>query len=159
MLAFFAAPFFFVACASAALLANPLLPRSGYPSCATPCLSNFNPGSCSSTDVACLCKDQTFLDTTAQCIYNDCTSSADIAQAVAQSKASCLAAGVTLTATYTPTQSLRSSSSTSSTSATRTSSSPSSSPSSKTSNSAGRPFLSGPVTAIVGTLAVIAIAL
>ncbi|KAF8333136.1 uncharacterized protein EI90DRAFT_3122206 [Cantharellus anzutake] len=81
--------------------------QSGYPACFLPCLNatiidNFG---CKPSDFSCLCKNQNFLDTTAQCLYDKCTNPSDIAQAIATSQAACKAAGVILTSTYTPTQS------------------------------------------------------
>jgi len=96
-------PFLFIASSVSTAILNP---RDGYPACFQPCLVNFNSGGCAKADYHCLCNSQVFINSTAQCLYNDCSNPADIAQAIKTSQAACLAAGVTLTSTYTPTQSL-----------------------------------------------------
>ncbi|KAG5649738.1 hypothetical protein H0H81_002241 [Sphagnurus paluster] len=85
--------------ASAALVARQL------PACATACLTgpNVDYGGCSATDNLCLCKSQTFVTKSTECIETTCTGS-DLETSLQISQQLCLAVGVTLTApTATPT--------------------------------------------------------
>ena len=60
--------------------------------CFQPCLQNFDSGGCAKADYHCLCNNEVFINTTAQCLYNDCSNPADIAQAIKTSQDACLAA-------------------------------------------------------------------
>jgi len=107
----------FATTTSAALLGS----RQSYASCALTCLT-ASPSSvtgCSPTDTACLCKNQTFVQTTTACFESSCSGS-DLEQSLEAAQAMCRAVGVTLT---------------SSTSGTPTSGSSSTKPSSTSSSS------------------------
>jgi hypothetical protein len=84
--------------------ATTIFPRA-YPKCALDCLSHANFHGCGTTDYSCLCTNHQFLDETSQCIYNECTNPADLAQAIQAAAEACKAAGYPISSTYTPTQS------------------------------------------------------
>ncbi|KAF9781167.1 hypothetical protein BJ322DRAFT_1111888 [Thelephora terrestris] len=69
--------------------------QSGYASCALPCLTSSNPGTCALDDTLCLCKDQQFVQETTTCFESSCSGS-DLTQSIAAAVAMCRAVGVTL---------------------------------------------------------------
>ena len=56
--------------------------------CALPCLVSANFGSCSQTDIACLCSSSSFVSSLATCIESSCTG-ADVQTAISQATALC----------------------------------------------------------------------
>ncbi|CAE6471573.1 unnamed protein product [Rhizoctonia solani] len=90
-----------VVAALAAVASASTLTRRQYPSCAMPCIQSADIGNCSPTDNTCMCKNQSFIDSTAVCVKKNCTGD-DLTRANEISKALCLAAGVTLSETATP---------------------------------------------------------
>jgi hypothetical protein len=109
VLAVFSATF---ATTSAALLEQR---QTGYASCALPCLTSTNPGSCALDDTSCLCHDQDFVNQATVCFQNSCSGD-DLQKSIAAAVAMCQAVGVTLTTTpiSTPTSSSHTSTPTSS---------------------------------------------
>ncbi|KAN0139193.1 hypothetical protein V8E53_002694 [Lactarius tabidus] len=70
--------------------------QNPYPVCAQPCIANADLGSCLAGEIACLCKESSFIVATTQCITANCTGS-DLQTALQIAQESCAAAGVTLT--------------------------------------------------------------
>ncbi|ETW77564.1 hypothetical protein HETIRDRAFT_248180, partial [Heterobasidion irregulare TC 32-1] len=58
--------------------------------CAIPCLTSADFGSCSQTDLQCLCTSSSFISSTTQCIESSCTGS-DLDQAEAAARSGCAA--------------------------------------------------------------------
>ncbi|QRV84983.1 CFEM domain protein [Ceratobasidium sp. AG-Ba] len=120
----------FVAAASASVFE-----RQSIPSCAMQCMASADYGSCQPTDNACLCKSDTFVNSTYACIASTCKGN-DLENAIAGARALCAASGVTLTqsipaSTAAPTATSPAGSSSGSASATASSTAaPSSSPNS-----------------------------
>ncbi|ETW77563.1 hypothetical protein HETIRDRAFT_454825 [Heterobasidion irregulare TC 32-1] len=85
-------PLLLAAAASASLMERQL---SSLPTCALPCLVSANVGSCSQTDIACLCSSSSFVSSLATCIESSCTG-ADVQTAISQATALCANNGVTL---------------------------------------------------------------
>ncbi|QRV99018.1 CFEM domain protein [Ceratobasidium sp. AG-Ba] len=81
----------FVAAASASVFE-----RQGIPACAMQCMATADYGSCQPTDNACLCKSDTFVNSTYICIASTCKGD-DLDSAIAGARALCAASGVTLT--------------------------------------------------------------
>ncbi|KAJ3574890.1 hypothetical protein NP233_g1468 [Leucocoprinus birnbaumii] len=79
---------------SASLIAR----QDSLPQCALECLTTANFGNCSSTDDACLCRNQDFLNSSTTCIGQKCTGQ-DLENATAAARQLCLVVGVTLTST------------------------------------------------------------
>ncbi|KAA1475341.1 hypothetical protein DENSPDRAFT_852913 [Dentipellis sp. KUC8613] len=85
------------ALASTASASNLLLARqAGYPNCAVPCLTSADFGSCSQSDLKCLCTSANFITSVTQCIESSCQGS-DLTNAEAAAQSECAAIGVSLT--------------------------------------------------------------
>ncbi|KAK0444253.1 uncharacterized protein EV420DRAFT_1574977 [Desarmillaria tabescens] len=76
--------------------------QTSLPDCALPCITNVDYGSCSPSDNACLCKSETYVNTTTTCIESSCTGS-DLTTAIATAQALCAEVGVTFSSTSLPT--------------------------------------------------------
>ncbi|THU85128.1 hypothetical protein K435DRAFT_783425 [Dendrothele bispora CBS 962.96] len=72
--------------------------RRQFPGCATSCLANADTGNCVASDNACLCRSQSFVDSTTQCIESSCSGN-DLQTALTDAQMLCAAVGVTLTST------------------------------------------------------------
>ncbi|TFY57822.1 hypothetical protein EVG20_g8390 [Dentipellis fragilis] len=106
---------FAAAVASTASASNILARQAGYPNCAVPCLTSADFGSCSQTDLKCLCTSANFITSVTQCIESSCQGS-DLTNAEAAAQSECAAIGVSLTSSIPgPTSSAPSSSAPSST--------------------------------------------
>ncbi|KAG9226958.1 hypothetical protein CCMSSC00406_0003369 [Pleurotus cornucopiae] len=81
---------------SVALFAFSLVARAqDLPSCALTCLSSTSGSSCSQSDIPCLCRDNAFISSTAQCILTACPAD-QVAAATQAAQGLCGAAGVSV---------------------------------------------------------------
>ncbi|KAG8715041.1 hypothetical protein FRC11_006001 [Ceratobasidium sp. 423] len=87
-----------VLAALAAVASASSIGKRQIPSCALTCMTSADTGSCASTDNTCLCKSESFVNSTYTCIASTCKGD-DLTNAVAAARALCIAAGVTLTQT------------------------------------------------------------
>ncbi|KAI0319330.1 hypothetical protein OF83DRAFT_1225874 [Amylostereum chailletii] len=74
--------------------------QGGYPTCAQPCIASAQIGSCSVSDLDCLCHNADFISSTSQCFSTSCSGD-DLADANNVARQSCLAVHVTLTSSAT----------------------------------------------------------
>ncbi|TDL27907.1 hypothetical protein BD410DRAFT_781822 [Rickenella mellea] len=86
------------ALAGAASASAHLFGRQTIPQCGLDCIAKADFGSCLSSDTACLCKFQPFVDSTTQCIATTCQGQ-DLQNAITAAQELCAAVGVTLTST------------------------------------------------------------
>ncbi|KAK7436690.1 hypothetical protein VKT23_018945 [Stygiomarasmius scandens] len=82
-----------------------------FPSCAMPCVASADTGSCVPTDNSCLCRSESFVNSTTECIESSCSGN-DLQAALSGAQQLCAAVGVTLTSTPTPTPTSESASNT-----------------------------------------------
>ncbi|KAG7440479.1 uncharacterized protein BT62DRAFT_938012 [Guyanagaster necrorhizus] len=62
--------------------------QTSLPACATSCITNVSYDNCSSSDNACLCKSETYVNTTLTCIESSCSGS-DLTTAIETAEALC----------------------------------------------------------------------
>ncbi|KAF5350713.1 hypothetical protein D9756_008564 [Leucocoprinus leucothites] len=84
----------FVSSASASLISR----QGGLPQCAFECITKADLGGCQATDNNCLCRSDTFLNSSTNCIGQTCKGQ-DLEDATAAARQLCAIVGVTLTST------------------------------------------------------------